>query len=146
MVYAIPAYTMIVVSWSIFVSDTEKITINLGVVDLGQIDLLVERGFYSNRTDFIRMAIRNQISSHSDEIKEAATHWQLVIGSTNYDRESLERIRDQGEVLSIGVVGSLVLEDDVTPELALATIKSLRVLGSIRASEEVKEALADRLK
>lgn len=127
-------------------SDTEKITINLGTVDLGQIDLLVERGFYSNRTDFIRMAIRNQISSHSDEIKQAASHWQLVIGSTHYDRDDLEGIREKGEVLRIGVVGSLVLEDDITPELALATIKSIRVLGSLRAGEEVKEALADRLK
>ncbi len=146
MVYAIKAYSSIAVSWSIFVSDTEKITINLGIVDLGQIDLLVERGFYSNRTDFIRMAIRNQISSHSDEIKEAATHWQLVIGSTHYDRESLEQIRTQGEMLSIGVVGTLVLEDDVSTELALATIKSIRVLGSMRASAEVTEALSDRLK
>ena len=127
-------------------SDTEKITINLGVVDLGQIDLLVERGFYSNRTDFIRMAIRNQISTHSDEIKEAANHWQLVVGSTTYNHEGLEEIRQQDEVLRIGVIGSLVLEDDVTPELALATIKSIRVLGSFRASDEVKEALAERLK
>ena len=127
-------------------SDTEKITINLGVVDLGQIDLLVERGFYSNRTDFIRMSIRNQLNSHTDKIKEAETHWQLVIGSTHYDRDALERVREQGEMLRIGVVGSLVLEADVTPELALETIRSIRVFGSFRASDEVKDALADRLK
>ena len=135
-------------------SDTEKITINLGTVDLGQIDLLVERGFYSNRTDFIRMAIRNQLGTHSEEIKEAAIHWQLVIGSTQYDREELERIRDKGEALmrmlsrfTMGpVVGSLALEDDITPELARATIKSIRVLGSFRASDKLKDALQDRLK
>lgn len=127
-------------------SDTEKITINLGIVDLGQIDLLVERGFYSNRTDFIRMAIRNQINSHTDEIKEAATHWQLVVGSTSYDSEALEEVCAEGETLKIGVIGSLVLEDDVSPELALAAIKSIRVLGSFRASDDVREALSDRLK
>ena len=128
-------------------ADSEKTTINLGVVDLGQIDLLVEQGFYSNRTDFIRTAIRNQLSTHADEIKQAATHWQLVIGSTHYDREALEKIRAQGEMLSIGVVGRLSLGPDVTPELARATIRSLRVFGgSLRASAQVKEALADRLK
>lgn len=127
-------------------ADTEKITINLGVVDLGQIDLLGERGFYSNRTDFIRMAIRNQINSHTDEIKEAATHWQLVVGSTSYDSDALEEVRAEGEALKIGVIGSLVLEDDVTPELAQAAIKSIRVLGNFRASDEVSETLADRLK
>jgi Arc/MetJ-type ribon-helix-helix transcriptional regulator len=127
------------------VADTEKITINLGVVDLGQIDLLVEQGFYSSRTDFIRTAIRNQLSTHAAEIKHATTHWQLVLGSTHYDREKLEEIRAKGELLSIGVVGRLSLASDVTPELARATIKSLKVLGSLRASEEVKAALADRL-
>jgi Arc/MetJ-type ribon-helix-helix transcriptional regulator len=128
-------------------SDTEKITINLGVVDLGQIDLLVERGFYSNRTDFIRTAIRNQITAHTDEIKQAETHWQLVIGSTHYDRDDLEEIRAKGEFLTIGVVGRISLGPDVTPELALATIKSMRILGGgLQASPEVKAALADRLK
>jgi Arc/MetJ-type ribon-helix-helix transcriptional regulator len=127
-------------------ADTEKITINLGVVDLGQVDLLVEQGFYSSRTDFIRTAIRNQLSTHAVDIRQATTHWQLVVSSMHYDREALEEIRAKGEMLSIGVVGRLSLGPDVTPELARATIKSIKVLGSFRASEDVKVALADRLK
>ena len=125
-------------------ADTEKITINLGVVDLGQIDLLVEQGFYSSRTDFMRTAIRNQLSTHTTEIRQAATHWQLVLGSTHYDQAALEQVRATGEMLSIGVVGRLSFGPDVTPELARDTIKSLKVLGSLRASDEVLAALADR--
>lgn len=127
-------------------ADTEKITINLGVVDLGQIDLLVEQGFYSSRTDFIRTAIRNQLGSHTDDVRQAARHWQLVLGSTHYNREKLEEVQARGEALSIGVVGRLTLETDVTPELARATIRSIKVLGSFSASDAVKAALADRLK
>jgi len=51
--------------------DTEKMTINLGYVDLGHIDLMVQEGFYSNRTDFIRTAIRNQLERHADVVKQS---------------------------------------------------------------------------
>lgn len=128
-------------------SDTEKITINLGVVDLGQIDLLVGRGFYSNRTDFIRTAIRNHLSAHASDIRQTETHSQFVIGITYYNREDLEKVRARNEMLTINVVGRLILASDVTPELARATIKSVRVLGGgLQASKEVKAALADRLR
>lgn len=131
--------------FAFLVSDTEKITINLGVVDLGKIDLLVEQGFYSSRTDLIRTAIRNQLNTHAAEIEQVSAHWQLVVGSMHYDREALEEIRARNEMLSIGVVGRLSLGSDVTPELARATIKSLKLLGgSLRASEEVQAALVDR--
>src|SRR5215211_2434282 len=125
-------------------SETEKITINMGPVDLGQIDLLVREGFYSNRTDFIRTAIRNQISTHSEVVKETAARNTLVLGMQHFSRSDLEEIRESGERLQIRVLGLASIAEDVSPELALATIDSVTVLGAFRASRAVKAALAPR--
>jgi len=126
-------------------SETEKITINMGPVDLGQIDLLVREGFYSNRTDFIRTAIRNQISTHSEVVRETAARNTLVLGMQHFSRSDLEEVRAAGERLQIKVLGLASIADDVSPELALATIDSVVVLGAFRASPAVKRALADRI-
>ena len=126
-------------------SETEKITINMGPVDLGQIDLLVREGFYSNRTDFIRTAIRNQISTHSEVVKETAARNTLVLGMQHFSRNDLEGVRESGERLQIKVLGLASIAEDVSPELALATIDSVTVLGAFRASPAVKRALADRI-
>lgn len=125
--------------------DTEKVTINLGYVDLGQIDLLVQEGFYSNRTDFIRTAIRNQISAHADVVKQSVTRNTLELGLRHYSRADLEAIQQAGEKLHIQVVGLASIASDVTPELAKATIEAITVLGTLQASREVKAALADRI-
>ena len=126
-------------------ADTEKITINLGFVDLGQVDLLVAEGFYSNRTDFIRTAIRNQIAQHSDVVKRSVTRHQFDLGLRRYSRRDLEAARAAGDVLNIQVLGLATIDDDVTPDLALETIASIRVLGALHASAAVKAALADRI-
>jgi Arc/MetJ-type ribon-helix-helix transcriptional regulator len=126
--------------------ESEKLTINLGVVDLGQIDLLVSEGFYSNRTDLIRTAIRNQLSTHRDAISQSIVRRSLAVGLKHYGREDLERVRATGDKLQIDVVGLLRIDCDVTPELALATIQSISVLGSFQASPAVRAALADRLR
>jgi Arc/MetJ-type ribon-helix-helix transcriptional regulator len=128
------------------VGETEKITINLGFVDLGQIDLLVREGFYSNRTDFIRTAIRNQIATHAETIKQTVARKTLVLGLQQYTRRDLEAVRASGQKLEIKVLGLAIVADDVSPELALETIDSLVVLGALRASGEVKAALADRIR
>jgi Arc/MetJ-type ribon-helix-helix transcriptional regulator len=127
------------------VADTEKITINLGPVDLGQIDLLVQEGFYSNRTDLIRTAIRNQLQSHSDVIKQTVARKSLVLGLQHYSRADLEAVRDAGQKLQIQVLGLASISADVLPELALATIDSVTVLGALHASPAVKAALAGRI-
>ena len=126
-------------------SDTEKITINLGFVDLGQIDLLVQEGFYSNRTDMIRTAIRNQLAVHAEAVKQTVARKILVLGLQHYSRRDLEEVRAGGQKLQIQVLGLVSIDDDVTPDLAKATIDSLVVLGALRASAEVKAALADRI-
>lgn len=126
-------------------SETEKITINLGLVDLGQVDLLVQEGFYSNRTDFIRTAIRNQISAHAEEVRQTVARKTLVLGLQHYTRQDLEAVQAAGETLEIKVLGLASIADDVSPELALATIDSLVVLGAFRASPAVKAALASRI-
>ncbi len=126
-------------------SETEKITINLGLVDLGQIDLLVQEGFYQNRTDFIRTAIRNQLSTHSEAVKQTVTRKTLVLGLQHYTRRDLEAVRAAGKTLQIKVLGLVSIADDVSPELALATIDSLVVLGAFRARPAVKAALAERI-
>lgn len=125
--------------------ETEKITINLGPVDLGQIDLLVQEGFYSNRTDFIRTAIRNQLAIHAETVRQTLTRKSLVLGLQHYARQDLETVRAAGERLRIQVLGLARIADDVSPELALATIESISVLGAFHASEAVKRALASRI-
>ena len=127
-------------------SDTEKITINLGYVDLGHIDLMVQDGFYSNRTDFIRTAIRNQLERHADVVKQSTARKSLDLGLRNYSREDLEQARRAGQMLEINVLGLATIAADVTPELARATIASVVVLGALHASPEVKAALADRVR
>ena len=125
---------------------TEKITINLGLVDLGQIDLLVQEGFYTNRTDFVRTAIRNQLTTHADVVKRMVARKTLVLGMQHYTRHDLEAVRTAGEKLQISVLGLVSIAEDVSPELALATIDSIEVLGALRASAAVKAALTGRIR
>lgn len=125
--------------------ESEKITINLGHVDLGQIDLLVEEGFYSNRTDFIRTAIRNQIERHAEVVRKAVTRQSLDLGLRTLTRDELEATRAAGEQLELRVLGLLTIAPDVPAKLARATIASITVLGTLHASAEVKDALADRI-
>src|SRR5687767_10012289 len=124
--------------------ESEKITINLGFVDLGQVDLLVEDGFYSNRTDFIRTAIRNQLSAHGEVVKKSVERREMVLGLQRYSRRDLEKVVAAGEQLQIQVLGLATIEADVTPQLARKAIASIAVLGALRASPDVKAALADR--
>jgi Arc/MetJ-type ribon-helix-helix transcriptional regulator len=128
------------------IGDSEKITINLGPVDLGQIDLLVQEGFYSNRTDLIRTAIRNQLASHAEVIRQTVTRKKLVLGLQHFSRAELEAARQAGQTLQIQVLGMASIDSDVTPELALATIDSITVLGALHASPAVKAALAGRIR
>jgi Arc/MetJ-type ribon-helix-helix transcriptional regulator len=127
-------------------SELEKITINMAPVDLGHIDLLVREGFYQNRTDFIRTAIRNQLATHAEELRQTVARKTLVLGLQHYTRRDLEAVRAAGEKLQIRVLGLASVADDVSPELALATIDSLEVLGTFRASPAVKSALAERIR
>src|SRR3954452_16451069 len=126
--------------------ESEKITINLGYVDLGRVDLMVQEGFYSNRTDFIRTAIRNQLERHADVVKQSTARKSLDLGLRNYSREDLEAAQRAGEMLHINVLGLASISPDVTPELARATIASVSVLGALHASPAVKSALADRMR
>jgi Arc/MetJ-type ribon-helix-helix transcriptional regulator len=126
-------------------ADSEKITINLGYVDLGHIDLLVQESFYANRTDFIRTAIRNQLDRHADAVRKSVARKTLDLGLRNYSREDLEAVRASGEMLRINVLGLATIARDVTPELARATIASVTVLGALHASPEVRAALSDRM-
>jgi Arc/MetJ-type ribon-helix-helix transcriptional regulator len=127
------------------VPETEKITINLGYVDLGQIDLLVREGFYSNRTDLIRTAIRRELDRHSEAVKQSVARHQLDLGLRHYTRADLEKVKAAGETLHIQVLGLAVISADVSPDLARETIASIRVLGSLSAPGAVKTALADRI-
>ena len=126
--------------------DTEKITVNLGYVDLGHVDLMVQEGFYSNRTDFIRTAIRNQLERHADVVKQSVSRQRLDLGLRHYTRDDLEAARAAGQMLHIQVLGLASIAPDVTPELARATIASIAVLGALHSSAAVKAALADRMR
>jgi Arc/MetJ-type ribon-helix-helix transcriptional regulator len=126
--------------------ETEKITINLGPIDLGQIDLLVEEGFYSNRTDLIRTAIRNQLAVHAQVVTETVTRRAMVLGLQHFSRQDLEAAQAANERLDIHVLGLASIAADVPPELAAATIASVVVLGAFHASPAVKAALAGRIR
>jgi Arc/MetJ-type ribon-helix-helix transcriptional regulator len=126
--------------------DSEKITINLGFVDLGHIDLLVQEGFYSNRTDFIRAAIRNQLDRQNDAVKQTVARRHLELGMRKYSREDLEAVQRAGESIHIQVLGLAVIAADVSPALARKTIASIHVLGALQASPDVKAALSDRIR
>ena len=126
--------------------ESEKITINLGYVDLGHIDLLVQEGFYSNRTDFIRTAIRNQLDRQAEAVKQSISRHQLDLGLRQYNRQDLETVQAAGETLHIQVLGLAVIAADVSPELARETIASIHVLGALQASPAVKAALRDRIR
>ena len=126
-------------------TELEKITINIGPVDLGQIDLLVREGFYQNRTDFIRTAIRNQLGEHAETVKQTVVRKELVLGLQHYTRSDLEAVRAAGEKLEIKVLGLASIADEVSPKLALETIASLEVLGAFRASSAIKAALTSRI-
>jgi Arc/MetJ-type ribon-helix-helix transcriptional regulator len=123
----------------------EKITINLGCVDLGQIDLLVQEGFYANRTDLIRTAIRNQLMSHGDAVRAAVSRKTLTLGIQHFSKADLQSVQKAGEKLHVRVLGLASIAPDVTPALALATIESITVLGTLQASAAVKAALAKRI-
>jgi Arc/MetJ-type ribon-helix-helix transcriptional regulator len=123
---------------------SEKITINVGLVDLGQIDLLVSEGFFANRTDFIRTAIRRQLESRSDAVDKTVARRELVLGIERYSRDMLEQLKDSGRMVELRVLGLATIDNDVSPELAVATIARVEVLGAFRASPAVKAALASR--
>jgi len=127
-------------------AETEKITINMSAVDLGKIDLMVQEGLYSNRTDFIRTAIRSQLEKHNFEIQQSITRNSYVIGVLTYDRGDLEQKKAKGEKVIIKVLGLLHLASDISPNLARDVIESIQVRGMFQASDKVKTALADRIK
>ena len=125
--------------------DTEKITINMSAVDLGRVDLLVDEGFYSNRSDFIRTAIRKELDVHRDIVIQTVTRKTMVIGAVMYSSNDLEKMRSKGVMYDIKVVGTVILGNDITPELARATINRIKIYGVLKASQAVKDALADRI-
>ena len=127
-------------------AETEKITINMSVVDLGKIDLLVEQGFYSSRSDLIRTAIREKLTYYDDTVKKEINSRGIGVGLFGITRKDLEELRQKGMKKDISIVGMAIIMDDVTPELAQETIRSMRIYGVLRASKEIKEVLADRIK
>jgi Arc/MetJ-type ribon-helix-helix transcriptional regulator len=125
--------------------ETEKMTVNVGVVDLGQVDLLVQEGFYSNRSDLMRTALRNQLALHADTVKQTVARRTLAVGLQHYSRADLETVVAAGQRLQVQVVGLARIADDVPPDLARAAIESVTVLGAFQASLAVRRALADRI-
>ncbi|HEV7908773.1 MAG TPA: CopG family transcriptional regulator [Pseudonocardiaceae bacterium] len=125
---------------------TEKITLNVGLVDLGQIDLLVQEGFYANRTDFLRTALRRQLATHAETVNQTVARKTLILGIQHFTRADLEQLLEAGETVHIRVLGLASIAEDVSPELALATIESVEVLGAFRAGAKVKAALSQRIR
>jgi Arc/MetJ-type ribon-helix-helix transcriptional regulator len=126
-------------------SESEKVTINMSVVDLGKVDLLVKEGFYTNRTDFIRSAVRRQLDQHAEEVEKAIIRNEVMVGVLVHTREGLEKRLKKGERLAIRAVGMVAFTDDISPELAAKTIESIRVFGVLKANKAIKAVLAERM-
>ncbi|MEW9502462.1 CopG family transcriptional regulator [Jeotgalibacillus marinus] len=127
-------------------ADTEKITVNMNVVDLGKIDLLVEQGFYSNRTDLIKSAIRNQLTSHAGIVDEIVVNKAILLGVLKYSKKDLEKLLKANEKMDIKLLGMLILEDDIDEELAIKTIESIKILGVFKAKSQLKKILKSKIK
>jgi len=132
-------------TWELIMSETEKITVNIGSVDLGRIDLLVQEGFYSSRADFIRTAIRNQLDRQKSTVDSISSRKSMVIGTLGYTRKDLENLQSNSEMVNVKVIGLFILSDDIPPQLALDTIESVTVRGVFKAPDDVKKALSDRI-
>jgi len=128
------------------VTDLEKLTINISPLDIGQIEILVEQGFYANRAEFVRTAIRDELAKHSETVRETAKRKTFIIGAMVIGRAELERRQKRGEQLDLRVIGLLGIEENVPASLARAVIESVEVRGIFRASKDVKDALADRIR
>ena len=127
-------------------AETEKITINMSVVDLGKVDLLVEEGFYQNRTDFIRTGIRNLLNKHDRELQSAITRQAFMIGVMIFTRSGLEKKAAKGERMDCRVIGMLIIDKDVPVDLAESVFESIQVHGVFRATDEIKEAMKNRIR
>lgn len=125
--------------------ETEKITINISAVDLGKIDLLVNEGLYTNRSDLIRTAIRNQLDRHNFEVQQSVTRHSYTIGVLAYDKSDFEKFKAQGKKIKMNIVGMLHLGKDIPPELAREVVESIQVRGVFHASDEIKAALKDQM-
>ncbi|HCK65265.1 MAG TPA: CopG family transcriptional regulator [Anaerolineae bacterium] len=122
-------------------ADTEKITINMNAVELGKVDLLVEEGHYSNRTDFIRSAIRSQLEKHAVEVQQSVVRSSYVVGAVYLNREDLEKYKARKEKVKVNVVGICTLASDISPTLAVEVMETIKVYGIFQANADVKEAL-----
>ena len=83
---------------------------------------------------------------HGDAVRQAISRKTLVLGIQHYSAQDLLAVQAAGEKLQIRVLGLATIASDVTPELALATIESLTVLGALHASTAVKAALRRRIR
>lgn len=122
-------------------ADTEKITINLGFVDLGRIDLLVREGFYASRSDLIRAAIRAQLDRHDSAVAPTIVRDDFVMGLRDVTLAELQGMADANQVLDLRVIGLARFASDIPAELVASTIRSIEVLGTIQASAGVRKVL-----
>ena len=104
----------------------------------------MERGLYASREAFLQTAARNLLHEHGMDLPQAATGRLTAAGIVMHSRKSLEKLLAAGRQVELNITGILRLADDVTPELACAVIKSLKVCGAFQASPEVKAALIER--
>jgi Arc/MetJ-type ribon-helix-helix transcriptional regulator len=127
-------------------SKREKLTLSMSADELRQVDLLVERGLYASREAFLQTAARNLLHEHGMDLPQSTAGHLTAAGIVMHNRKSLEKLLAAGRQVELNVTGILRFAADVTPELACAVVKSLKVCGAFQASPEVKAALKDRMR
>lgn len=125
--------------------DTEKVCVNLAAVELGKIDVLVSQGLFTSRTDLIRAGIRKVLEENGEAVQRVALG-AAGLGIMAITRKQLEQARKAGEKLDMKVIGILVIDPDVTPELADTTIHEIRIFGTLRGPKAVLARIGDRVK
>ena len=122
---------------------TEKVSVNMNIGTLSQIDLLVDQGFYSNRSDFINQAVRESINQKQERINEVKTNYEKMnfiwfLGVYRLRYEELMQIKKNGNTKKISGYGILYIDDSLD-DLVLETINTINVKGKVNCSDKLNE-------
>ena len=127
--------------------NSEKVSVNMNVGTLSQIDVLVDLGYYSNRSDFINQAVRQAIDQKQSIIenetsKQRESNGDWFTGVCVITKDQLLIAKEKGKKLKIRGYGVVVI-DNKLDDLALEVIDSIDIKGKILASQKIKDTFSN---
>ena len=127
---------------------SEKVSVNINTSTLSSIDLLIDHGYYSNRSDFINQALREGIQKHQktlDRIIDAKTEAngespnQWFIGVYGLEKREIDAAKSRGITMEIKGYGVLVIDAENDEEDLYPVIRSIKVKGKVVCQKRIKE-------